>query len=206
MKFNTTKRKPALISPKTQLSLIQAPPLELYEYYSHEAEIDDSRYRVYKPVAKQFLIDVDSDDRVGKIHMVFRDSRIVRVTLSEQFKRESGRWFVDKIAAVIPPHIALRAQNTSVLKLPEGDAGKRVRRGRSTTHGYTVLLDGWCEGTHLHRAGVKQDPRIHCTTRYKGGFTFDALQVFGTAVTPTKITMGVTVSGRCHHHRYKDYG
>ena len=108
------------------------------------------------------------------------------------------------IRPVIPDHIALRAQNASVKKLPH-ERKADSRRGRQANHPYIVLFDGWCEGSEIHKHGINRDTAC-CTTRYYGGLTLSELQCLGATRENTKIRLEVFFTGCCIHEEGKEIG
>ena len=134
---------------------------------------------------------------------------MVNVELSVVFKKTSGDWFKYNIRACIPPHIVLRAQNTTLLKLPcqKKDMG---RKSKLANHTNIVLFNGWCEGGSL-RGNSKRQRRIDastddgdeqtqtCTTVYKSGLTLEQLKRIATGDDNTPITLQIQFSRKCVH-------
>ena len=127
----------------------------------------------------------------------------MNVELSVAFKKTSGDWFKDNIRACIPPHVVLRAQNTTLLKLP-CQKKNMGRKGKSANDTNIVLFNGWCEGGSLRVAGKRQrciddEQTQTCTTAYKGGLTLEQLKRIATGDDNTPITLQIQFSGKCVH-------
>ena len=134
-----------------------------------------------------------------------RDGTVIRVDLAEEWKNP-GDWFKDVMRDVIPQHVALRAQNCTIIKLPSQRAN-HGRVGRRPNHDYIVLFNGWCVMKKKRsRAGNENDVAPTCTTSYLGGITLSELERFGQATQDIKIKLHIQFSGRCIHPAGAEYG